>query len=197
MKKLISISCVILMGLGCRLAWLSPYDYENAPMDKLEAKAATGDVQASFWLVDRYFLGQMEAQDIDIAKHWERIVTAIEKDLFFVFQPWFQKAYQSHHPIAVTLMLFDFGNKTTLHWDLIDQLGEMVDNFLLAQQEYPQYKSFFAKVEEPMKIIGKICYTLSQKYYDEKQADEVVNLWADRACKLNFVHGCFLSLKTF
>lgn len=200
MKKFIIVSCIILVGLGCKIANLQS-NYSNIPRNVLEEKTIAGDLQAAFWLGDDYFLGKSGPKDTKEAfSAWNNIVLAIEQDPAAVSQSWFKQAYKNHHPVAVAMRLFYLGNisqKTGENEKCWEQFGEAVDIFLLSKGQYPQYDEFFIKAQDLITEMGEISYTIGQKYYDEQRDSKEVYQWANRACELRNKEGCVLALKTF
>lgn len=187
--------------LGCGLSYIRR-DYSSLPIQTLEEKAAQGDLQAVFWLGDRYFLGKGVPQDKQKAfAQWDTVLSAVEKEPAVISQRWFKEAYQQHHPIAVSIEMFNWSvgarnDANAFDKNSLPHVGRRVDNFLLAREKYPQYHDFFVGLEEAVQSMGKASYIIGQRSYDAGERQDAYS-WADRACKLNYKDGCVLALKTF
>ena len=197
MKHILCI-CIAVLLTGCATA-LAKDDYKTMDISALEQQADEGNLAASFWLGDRYFL------DSDISRafsKWRPILLAIEENPKITSESWFREAYGDYHPVAILLQLFSLASELqTVQNDfeaqkrLIEEIGADTDDFFVAQGRYPKYEPFFEGSEEVMASLGDILYMLGEYFADMGKREEAF-VWAERSCKLKSAQGCSLAFQT-
>ncbi|WP_428075479.1 hypothetical protein [Candidatus Avelusimicrobium luingense] len=201
MKKIIFLIVISICLQGCFSSKTSP-DYQTMEFARLEAKAKRGDLGAIFWLSDRYFIGQDGNKDEDKASiYFEKFYKELEKKPNTINAPWFQKAYEQQHPMAIFfLIILDI--EACLKDDSrgytekeINQIGQKLDLLLSIQKNQSLYSPLAAEIVEALKLSGlnKLCLQIGNEYKQKNNGD-AAETWFSRACQLGDMESCKLYL---